>query len=471
MKEYYADFDAPNPVHTIRNDDAIAITANNNEVTYAEFNILIKEMAGKLEAAGLREQHRVLVVGDHSDIIATSVLMWGAMYLGASPANASSNQSKMEIELKQRSAEADAILWVDGTIEIMSDLTKTTKQHPEERFLYYTSGTTKKETNLYTTELGFFNYPNDAERGFGQEDDIMMVSKVLGEYTQIRLVSNTPWEIAYTPHNLVKCLLTGGSFHWVATEAEVPAAHKKYDSNVMSTFPVQFHRLCEFEYDHPIPFVEVCGGEVTNELIAKMQKNMKVQTISNSFASSGSGLLFVNLITGPSTDCSWFEQLPEINVRVKLDERGQLWTSRGVEWFTDGDLFEEKDGKYKYASRGNDEFISAGGGKISVWEIEGYARSAVTDDNTADQLYVFPMDGFRGYPRHGLIYSGTLDIDVLASTMNLITGYKQPQMLFQVDEEFWHLYTKISRSHMADRIRDNSGYVLRELERKDYNKT
>ena len=130
-----------------------------------------------------------------------------------------------------------------------------------------------------------------------------MADAVLGEYTQINLITTHGWEIAYTPHNLCKCLLTGGTFHWTEHEEDVPLVHAKYKSNMMSTYPVHIDRLADFDFEPPIPFIEVSGGALTNALVQKIRTSMKPHTVSNTFSASGSGVLFINLITDESTDC------------------------------------------------------------------------------------------------------------------------------------------------------------------------
>jgi acyl-CoA synthetase (AMP-forming)/AMP-acid ligase II len=465
MQNYYADLSAPNPVKTLRDDDAIAISANGIEITYREFNKRIKYIALELASSGITDMHRVLVVGDPADMITTCVLTWGIMYLGASSTNASCIQSIKEIELRTKSANVDAVLWTDGTLDIKSDLSTVTKSHPLERFLYFTSGTTMKDGNLYTVEPGYFTYPADVERGFAIQDEITLANEVLGDYTQLKMVITQSWEIAYTPHNVCKSLLTGGSFHWVSTDKEVPLAHAKYKSNMMSTYPIQVSRLCEFEYETPIPFIEISGGAVTDELVSKVKSSMKSHTVSNSFGACGSGLVFVNLITDKSTDCEWFEQPSFSKLTIKLDENNQLWTCRSNEWRTDNDLFEEKDGKYRYMGRSNDEILIVGGGKVSTWEIEDYVHAIVTPaHNNAGNVYVFPMNGLDGFSRHGLIYSGSLSIEKVQETLSDITQYKQPQKIYQVTDDFWGLYLKISRSRMSERITEHREYVLNSIE-------
>jgi acyl-coenzyme A synthetase/AMP-(fatty) acid ligase len=468
MKEYFADLTSDDPVKTLRNDDGLAVTANGIEITYKEFNIRIKQVATRLAAAGITDINRVLVVGDNNDMISTIVAAWGVKYLGASSTNGSGVQSKKEIDLKFRSADADAILWVEtDTLDIITDLTKVKKLHPEEKYLYFTSGTTRKDGNLYTTEAGYFTYPEGITTGTGIIDDIIVADAVLGEYTQINLITTHGWEIAYTPHNLCKCLLTGGTFHWTEHEEDVPLVHAKYKSNMMSTYPVHIDRLADFDFEPPIPFIEVSGGALTNALVQKIRTSMKPHTVSNTFSASGSGVLFINLITDESTDCEWLVQPPNTQLTIKLDENNQLWMCRNGAWRTDNDLFEEKDGKYRYIGRSNDDFLVSGGGKVSTWEVEDYVHAIVTPEhNNAGNVYVFPMNGLDGCDRHGLIYSGSLEIEKVQEVLADIIKYKQPQKIFQVTDNFWSLYTKVVRSKMSERITEHRECVLTSIEKK-----
>jgi len=461
MKQYYANLNAENPTHSLRNDDAIAVSANGNEITYAEFNQRMKIVAAKLATAGITDKHRVLVVGDNSDIISTVVLTWGAMYLNASPANTSSVQSSMEIDLKQRSANCDAVLWIDGTIDICTDLMNTTKSHPGENSVYFSSGTTRTSDALYTMVPGRYVYQPGVERGAAIIDEIILANNMLGDYTQLVTVCSSTWDIAWTPQIVCKCLLTGGAFHWVETDAEVPSAHAKYKANMMSVYPSQAHRLCEFEYDSPIDYIDVSGGVCKDDLVENIQRTMKPHTICDWFGTVGTGVMLVNVIKTGSTNCEWFTPFTETNLKMKLADNGVIWTSRGTEWHSDNDVFEEKDGKYRYTGRTSEEFISFGGGKIYPWEIETYVQDLATAEAAnADNTYVFSMNGLDGYDRHGLIYSGDLNINLVGDMIAQLTKYKRPQKIFQVTHEFWSLYLKVGRTNMASRIDAHSEHIL-----------
>ena len=469
MNKFQADLTYENAMSTLRDDDGIAITALNDSITYKEFNIRRKKAAEVLSSHGLTDKHRVLVVGSDDDMISTIVWSWGAMTIGVSSSNASIRQSEEEIELKASSANADAILHLDGTITFRSDLTKTTKINPEERFLAFTSQTTKKPKGKYTIEPQFFVYPSNWKTGFGQVCQIALAYRLLGKETPLNQLACHTWEIAYGPHNVANCILTGGTYHWVRCEDDMPEAQAKYKTNFMSNYPLAYERICNAGECNPsIEAVEISGGLCTPELVERIRKSLKPKVICNTFGSSGSGVVLVRSIM-PEDDpdiCEWLHSANlDPRLKIKLDEIGRLWFSRNdSEWETDHDLFEQKGNYYHVTGRANDEFLLFGGGKISTWEIEGYANElAKPIFGCGEHMYCFKLNGLDGFDRHGLIYSGPLDIHHLKKRMDKLIRYKRPQKIYQVKEEFWTLNIKISRDYMSERIANNREYVLSEI--------
>ena len=469
MNEFQVDLTHPNPVHTLRNDDSIAITAIDDSITYREFNIRIREVAEILSSHGLTDKHRILVVGDSEDMISTIVWTYGAIYLGVSPSNASTDQSDAEIELKADSGNVDAILNIDGRIKFRSDLTKTTKIQPEERSLMYTSGTTKKPKGKYTAEPQFFTYHSTWRKGLASTDQLRISYRLLGEEVPIRQLSAHPWDVGYGAYNVVNSLFTGGIYHWVQDEYDIPEAQSKYKTNFMSNYPLAYDRICDAGVCDPsIDVVELSGGACEPDAVERIRKALNPKVICNSFSSSGSGILLIRPVY-PEDDpsiCEWVHSTDlDPTLKIKLDEIGRLWYSRSDSpWETDNDLFERKGDYYRVTGRANDEFLLFGGGKISTWEIEGYANElAKPIFGCGEHMYCFKLNGLDGFDHHGLIYSGPLDINLLKKRMDKLIKYKRPDRIYQVKEEFWALNIKISRDHMSERIGNNREYIVSEI--------
>jgi hypothetical protein len=76
------------------------------------------------------------------------------------------------------------------------------------------------------------------------------------------------------------------------------------------------------------------------------------------------------------------------------------------------------------------------------------------------------MNGLDGCDRHGLIYSGSLEIEKVQEALSDIIKYKQPQKIFQVEDAFWSFYTKVVRSKMSERITEHRECVLTSIEKK-----
>lgn len=470
MNKYQADLTHDNPVHTLRNDDAIAITAMDKSITYKEFNIQIRKCARTMELRGITDKHRVMIVGDSNDTIASVVWTWAAMYLGASPGNSSDIQTNEEIELKAAAGNCYAIIYTNGEVAIRfkADLDEMSKACPEERFILYSSGTTKKPEGVYGVEPQFFTYHEGWEGGIAHIDQIILAYKFLGE-VPINELSCHPWEVAYAPHNVVDCLLTGGTYHWVESEEHMPAAQAKYKTNLMSNYPLSYDPVCASgKFDPPIEFVEVAGGICTPDLIRRIRETINPRVITNSFISTTSGTILTRIID-PDDDpelCVWMEN-PHINptLRLRMDDSNVLWYKRNdSKWITDGDVFEQKGKYYRVVGKANEEYIITEFAKISTWEIEQFANQLTrTIWGCGEHTYCFKMTGLAGGTRHGLVYSGPLDINRLKERMDQLEEYKRPHTIYQVKPEFWALNIKVSRDHMSERLYNNSEYIINSL--------
>lgn len=443
-----------------------------HSITYENFNSRIRHLADKLHEAGIRDCHRVLIVGDNVDIIESICWTWAAMYLGTSPGNASTVESEDDILLKAAAGNCDAIVSVNGNIELKLDFDqdKGGKVHDYERYILFSSGTTKK-TDKFGVEPQFFTYPADWNGGIAHIDQIKLAYKFLGE-VPINEIACHGWEVAYAPHNVVQCLLTGGTYHWVASPERIPEAQKEYKTNLMSNYPLSYDPICEafgdmIEYPQ-IEVVDVAGGICTPDLIDRIRKTINPRIITNSFISSASGTI-LNRIIGPGDDpelCSWLED-PHIDhtLRLRMDDSNVLWFKRnGSKWITDGDLFKREGKYYKVMGKASDEFVMTKNGKISTWEVEQFANQLTrTVWGCGEHTYAFAMTGVAGEPDLGLVYSGPLAITLMKERMAKIAVHKRPDTIYQVKPEFWALNIKVSRDYMTERLYENQDYVLNVL--------
>ena len=448
------------------NPKTVAITEDERYITYGDFWKKINKYSKQLKAAGITENDRVLVVGNSDCMIETISWAYAVTCTGASPANASSLQSQSEIDLKINSAKCRAkVDALSGKIDIVSDVKG--KQHPEEDFTYFSSNTTNKENGLYTTEPGFFKYPSDWARGFVNTDTITLMQRHLGE-VPLSQISCMGWEIAYAPHNVATCLMTGGTYHYTKKEKGLPKLQEKYNVNCISTYPISIERLCEMSFKNPIDFVEVSGGPVSPSLVTKIRSALRPQFISNSFGTVGASLLLAKVL---ETDdpAEWIENLEPWNfngLKVRIQNgcpSGALEFSRNnSEYREDGDIFEkQEDGTYKFKTRSHDEFLNFGGGKISTWEIEGYANDAMKDvAGCGDHTYVFPMNGLDGFNRHGLIYTGPFSVDDMKTRLDDLLSYKKPQKIYRVTGSFWSTGIKVSRGKMSEKIQTHPECII-----------
>lgn len=441
-------------INWLQSNNNIAITALDEEITYKDFHKKINDYGEKLLAAGITNQDRVLVIGHRDFMIETIAWSYAASLIGASPANATAEQSKEEITLKSRSAKVKAHIWFDGTIKIVSD--SNGKVHPDEFFVYYSSNTTVKKDNLYSTEPAFTTYPTDWKTGFANEDTISLIQSYLG-VVPLKQLSNMGWEIAYAPHNVATCLLTGGSYHWVNKESDFIEAQERFKTNCISTYPISMERICAAgQFNTPIDFVEISGGPCTPALVDKIRSSINPTWISNSFGTVAAGLLLSKVISSVESPASieWMEEFNRTGLKVKLDDNGLMYFSRnGGEWLSDGDIFEQQGDSFIFKTRAHDEHLNFKGGKISTWEIESYANDLLkTVKGCGDHTYVFPMNGLDGYDRHGLIYSGSISVHEVKERLSSLIPYKRPKAIYRVSDDFWGTGIKVSRSRMSDKI-------------------
>jgi len=460
MNQHQANLNHINPVKTLRNDTSLAITAMDNSITYKELNMRLATIASHLESKGITDQHRVMIVGDSDNMIESICWTWGAMYLGASPGNSSIAQTEEAIQLKTTAGNCTAIVYLDGRVELVKDPDIITKHSPEEKYILYSSGTTKKKEGIYGVEPQFFTYHDTWEKGIAHIDQLLLAYKFLGE-VPINELSCHPWEVAYAPHNVVQCLLSGGTYHYVDSPDKMIEAQAKYKTNLHSNYPLSYDPILLGQFDPPIEVVDVAGGICTPELIRRIRKTINPRIITNSFISSASGTILNRVI--PFDDdpelCVWMED-PHINptLKMRLDPNGMLWFKRNdAEWITDKDLF-EKDGKYyRVIGKANDEFIQTNKGEISTWEVENFANQLTrTVWGCGEHTYAFAMnDGGLG-----LVYSGPLDIQLLKDRMDQMDECTRPDVIIQVKPEFWSLNIKVSRDFMADRLEKNVEYIV-----------
>lgn len=445
----------------LKQNNDLAITAKDNKITYRDFYTKIKKYGEQLKDQGITPKDRVLIVGDPNQMIETIAWAYATSFIGASPANASIKQSQEEINLKSKSANVKAHVWCDGTIKIVSD--KSSKQHPAENFVYFSSNTTIKNENLYTTEPGFFYYPKDWKTGFASEDTLKLFQSKLGKVPLSQL-SAMGWEIAYAPHNVSVMLMSGGTYHYVGHESEFAVAQKKYKTNCISTYPISIERMCQNKIEPPIDFVEVSGGPFAPTLVNKIREQINPKYISNSFGTVAGGLLLTKIIepNDVAETIQYMNTYEETGLQTKLDANGVLFFSRNNStWIDDGDVFELVDGSYKFKTRTHDEHLNFKGGKISTWEIEGYANDLLkTVKGCGDHTYVFPMKGLDGHHRHGLIYSGSVPVNDVKERLSGLISYKRPNAIYRVSDDFWATDIKVSRGRMAEKIDQQRKYII-----------
>ena len=467
MNQYQADLYSENPVATLRNDNCAAITTRTNSISYIEFNTLIRKVASTLALRGVTNKDRVIIVGDSKDFIASIVWTYAAMYLGASPGNASDIESIEDIQGKAKAAHARYIVWTDGRtmcleLDNSAKARRDHRVHSFERYVLFSSGTTKKPEGKFGCEPQFFTYHTRWAGGIAHQDQINLAYRFLGE-VPINQIACHGWEVAYAPHNVVQCLLTGGTYHHVDTPEDMWLEQKRKNTNLISNYPLSYDPIVDAWWQNkdqgiaPIEVVDVAGGICTPELIVRIRETISPRVITNSFISSKSGTILHRVIDEDDDPelCVWMEN-PHANTRVELhlDSEGVLYYRRMINgwgpWITDGDKFEQDGKYYRCVGKKDDEFLSSG---ISTWEVENWANQLTrTHWGCGEHTYCFPMEGLDGYDGHGLVYSGPLDILQLHNHMGQMSTEKQPDRIYQVDPSFWALDIKISRDWMSSRL-------------------
>jgi hypothetical protein len=452
---------------------SLAITEGDTAITYSGLWFKINEYAKQLQKEGITKNDRVLIVGHPDRMIESISWSYAVSRVGGSPAGASCLQSQSELDLRIHSAKCRAKVDVSsGNITILSDVEG--KQHPDEDFTYFSSNTTNKENKLYSTEPGFFKYPSDWTRGFVNMDTITLMQRYLGE-VPLSQISSIGWEVPYAHHNVATCLMTGGTYHYTKSELKFPSLQEEYKTNCISTYPISIERISRMDFKNPIDFVEVSGGPVSSNLVKKIRSSLRPKFISNSFGTVGGGLLLTRVLREDDPPGCVETLIPwdfnDLKLRIKNDDPiGELEFSRNNgEWRADGDVFEKlSDGSYKFKTRTHDEFINFGGGKISTWEIEGYANDTMKDvAGCGDHTYVFPMNGLDGCDRHGLIYTGPFSVKDMKKRLDELISYKRPQKIIRVSGEFWSEGIKVSRSKMSEKIKNAKEYIVEEWQKGD----
>ena len=165
----------------------------------------------------------------------------------------------------------------------------------------------------------------------------------------------------------------------------------------------------------------------------------------------------------------FFQNFPEVSytlndgkqVFIKDFFRKSKIEQEAVNSIISYDVFELVDGSYKFKTRTHDEHLNFKGGKISTWEIEGYANDLLkTVKGCGDHTYVFPMKGLDGHHRHGLIYSGSVPVNDVKERLSGLISYKRPNAIYRVSDDFWATDIKVSRGRMAKKIDQQRKYII-----------
>ena len=473
FNQFQADLDwHAGPVKTLRMDDEIAITADlgtyHQEITYREFNHLIRDCAALLTKNHLNHNHRIMVVGDNTDFIASVVWTWAVMYIGATAANSSKAETPEQIHAKAKAANCTAIVDINGRLEFLQDVDTVTKGHPKEKYLLYSSGTTKKPEGVYTVTPQFFTFPDDWNGGIAHIETLGLAYRFLGCRPFSQLACHG-WEVAYAPHNVTQSLLAGGTYHWVKTPEQMPEAHERYNVDMISNYPLSFDPIInawnEVQPKKPVYFVEVAGGIVTPQLIERLRDSLRPRIISNSYISSASGTILSRTIDHNDNpeDCVWLEP-PYLDPTLKLrqDNNGVLWFKRkDGKYITDYDVFERKGKYYKLIGKAAEEFIEVAWGKVSTWKVEQFANQLTrTVWGCGEHTYAFSCNGIDGFTGVGLVYSGPLEIEKMRDHLSTADMTLRPEVVYHVKPEFWALNIKVSRDHMSQRLLDNHEYII-----------
>lgn len=425
-------------------DDQIFLSSSTEQITWGELHANLDAKVERLKEHGIGP-HVVFVVAEQQVTIDDYLWILASIKNGGSATQADGRQSKMEQDGLIAGCKAVCIIRSNKITMLTDDLTPSIL-HPLEIYRGMTSGTTVKE--FFEMYPFFWDY-EDHEKAI--VDGETLLGCTAHASTQHLFAMAPEFEFAqrpyilcthgftatYNPYNLLRMYYIGGGLHFLNYGDDIPEQIRKANPNCCISYPNAIKRIadaCPDDFNwNGIKYWEVSGGHTPESIVRSIEKKFNFVCMHNMMASTEADChSSAKYRPGdPIENFYGFRHDPKFyNGKLKYDDDGVLWYKYGtLNWQTDGDKFENRDGAWFYAGRVFDDVIFMKGGvKIYTGMIEAKALETPGVENVAscekDEL-------------HYLIYTGNALAFDIAKSFKEMQPSKRPHNIYHVTDELF----------------------------------
>ena len=455
-------------------ENDIFLSTATEQITWKELDDNLDKKIEKLKEHGIGPH--VIFVIQENDKTTLDDLLWilASVKNGGSSSNAESSMTKKELDFLIRDSNANCVIR-SNNIEIVKDpALGPTILHPNEIFRGMTSGTTVKEMfeiyPYFWTEQEHYESEVDGKTllgcttGSGNRFFLNIAPEMARDERAI-LIQASGFVSTYAPYNLLRTYQLGGRFHFLNNGDDIAHEVEKVKPNCIMSFPNAVKRIVDAlpEGKSSIRYFELSGGHTPEPLVRDIERKCNLVAMYNMFASTEMDcVMHSEYRPGESLD-NFYGFTPPTNTPydLKIDE-GILWYKYGnLDWRTDYDKFVEKDGKWWYNGRANDDFLIVKQGvKIYTGIIEGIALDVEGVESASsceeDKL-------------HYLIYTGDADINKVASKLEELQRWKRPHEIYHVTDKLYYSGTKVQRRKLPGIVKSANTGIISHINFKDHN--
>ena len=456
------------------NENDIFLSTSTEQITWKELDANLDDKIKKLQSYGLGP-HVVFIIQEEKTTLDNLLWILASIKNGGSATNAESTISKKELDFLVRDSGANCIIR-SNNIEIVKEPTEPSILHHNEIFRGMTSGTTVKQMfELYPFFWTFEDHMNsevDNKTLLGctiESTNAMLLDYApeFAENERISILQPSGFISTYSPYNMLRAYQYGGRLHHLNIGDNIADEIEKSNVNCILSFPNALKRVVDELPDDKnfnIKYVEAGGGFTPESLIKDIEKKFNLKILYNMFGSTEMDCVMKSFYR-PGDPIDNFYALKPVDSNyydIKV-ENDLLWYKYGtLDWHSDNDKMIEKDGKYFYNGRANDEFLIV---KQGVKIYTGVVEAVALEVEGVDYVSSCEEDKI-----HYLIYTGNADINDVANKLNDMQRWKRPHDIYHVTEKLYYSgANKIQKRKLPGIIKSANTGIIAHINFKDHN--
>ncbi|MBR20476.1 MAG: hypothetical protein CMA64_10100 [Euryarchaeota archaeon] len=458
----------------------VFLSSSTEQITWGELHANLDAKVEKLKEHGIG-QHVVFILTEDQVTIDDYLWVLASIKNGGSATNAEARQSKLELDSLIATCKPTCIIR-SNKIEMLTDPAETgpTILHPLEIFRGQTSGTTVKEIfEMYPFFWDYEDHENAIVNGetllgctaHASTNHLFAVAPEFNKGTERpKVLCTHGFTSTYNAYNLLRMYYIGGSLHFLNYGDDIPGEIQKAKPNCCISYPNAIKKIvdsCPDDFNWTIDYWECSGGHTPEVVLKSIEQKFKFKVIYNMMASTEADCHSrAEYRRGDPTENFYGFKHRIYNGELKLDERGILWYKYGtLDWHTDGDKFENKNGMWYFQGRAFDDVIFMKGGvKIFTRLVEALALEVEGVENVASCE--------KGEIHH-LIYTGTANInDVAKHYIEEAQESKRPHDIYHVTEQLYFSGpNKLQKSKLPDIVQVSSPpHIIGKVTIKDHSR-